>query len=92
MPLQIPFDLAGNPLSDWRGKPGLMEAYHVAAIDFQLAQVRTESWKQKTLCLKPIYGWHARHRRPDKSVPCGCNRTFSWHRCIPLLCNLAVLL
>lgn len=36
--LQIPFDEAGAPLGDWVGKQPLMEAYHIAAVEFQLHQ------------------------------------------------------
>ena len=37
--LQIPYNLSGAPLGVWEDAAGMMEAYHVAAINFQLAQV-----------------------------------------------------
>jgi hypothetical protein len=62
--VQIPYDLAGAPLGEWKNNAAMMEAYHVAAINFQLAQVLPAAackWFSRYTCVGPAAKWHSLH-------------------------------
>jgi hypothetical protein len=68
--LQVPHNLSGAPLGDWEDAAGMMEAYHMAAVNFQLAQVPPDadcqsgckfSWACSALAQPSCSRHHALH-------------------------------